>query len=296
MDSMRYVVALGGNAIEDKKSIEKAARAIARLYEDGNEIVVTHGNGPQVGELAITQKESLAILTAQTQAWIGMTIEISIARALKTLNKGNDYSIPEVVLTKTIVDKDDTAFDNPTKPIGKFYTKAQSKDLTRRGFTMKKLINGYRRVVPSPEPREIGQKGVILDLLKSRHIVIACGGGGVPVIKTSGGLKFVEAVIDKDRASALLAEEIHADRFIILTNVDGIYLNFKKKNQKFVSRIDARKLKEYAGLGYFESGSMEPKATACIDFVESTRNAAGIGNINKPEQAISMKRLTLITP
>ena len=293
---MRYVVALGGNAIEDKSSIEAAAKAIARLYQEGNEIVVTHGNGPQVGELAMTQRKSLAILTAQTQAWIGMSIEMSIARALKGQNGSDDYSIPEVVLTKVIVDKSDAAFRNPTKPIGRFYTKSEYERLAKQGFAMKKLIKGYRRVVPSPRPKEIVQKPMILELIRSGHIAIACGGGGIPVIRSKNGLSFADAVIDKDKASALLAKEIKADRFIILTNVDGIYLNFKKRDQKFIGRTTARNLKEYLRLGYFESGSMEPKVSACIDFVDATHNSAGIGNINKPWQAISMKKLTVITP
>lgn len=293
---MRYVIALGGNAIGDKGAIWAAAKAIAKLYKEGNEIVVTHGNGPQVGELAIARHESLAILTAQTQAWVGVIIDENIARALKKLNLDGDYSISEVVLTKTIVDRNDKAFRNPTKPIGKFYAKREAELLAKRGFTMKKLLNGYRRVVPSPEPKSIVQKGMIEELLRSKRLVIACGGGGIPVLKERGGLAFAEAVIDKDKASALLAKEIGADRFIILTNVDGIYLNFKKKNQELVSEMSAKRLKEYLKLGSFEPGSMEPKVSACIDFVESTHNPAGIGNINKAERAVSMKGLTLITP
>jgi carbamate kinase len=293
---MRYVIALGGNAIGDKGAIETASKAIAKLYKEGNEIVVTHGNGPQVGELAITRHESLAVLTAQTQAWIGTILDESVARALKKLGLDSDYSISEVVLTKTIVDKRDRAFRNPTKPIGRFYAKREADLLARRGFAMKKLVNGYRRVVPSPEPRGIVQKSMILELLRSKHVVIACGGGGIPMLRVRGGLAFAEAVIDKDKASALLAKEIGADRFIILTNVDGVYLNFKKKNQELIGRISVKKLKEYRDLGRFESGSMEPKVSACIDFVESTRKPAGIGNINRSERAVSMKGLTIITP
>ena len=266
---MRYVVALGGNAIEDKKAIGIASSSIAKLYLSGNEVIVTHGNGPQVGELAISQKESLAVLTAQTEAWIGITIEQSIAEALRRLRASSDYSIPQVVLTKTIVDKNDPAFKNPTKPIGRFYTRSQSRALERRGFTMKKLINGYRRVVPSPMPKEIVQKGMISALLKEKRIVIACGGGGIPMIRHARGLEFAEAVIDKDRASGLLARQLKADKFLILTNVDGVYLNFKRKDQRFIRKINASGLRGYLKSGKFEEGSIKPKIESCIDFAES---------------------------
>lgn len=293
---MKYVVALGGNAIRDYNSIDAAADTLAALYAKGNEIVVTHGNGPQVGELAEIEKRNLAILTAQTEAWIGMEIGNKIANALKKLNPKYGNSIPTVVLTEVIVNGSAKEMDNPTKPIGRFYTEKEAAELKKRGLTVKKLINGYRRVVPSPTPKEIVQKDVIERLLKDKRIVISCGGGGIPVTSSYGRLEYVDAVIDKDRASALLAKEIGADKFFILTNVDGVYLNFKKRNQEFVKRIKSKKLNDYLKSGQFEEGSMKPKIESCIDFAESTKRSAGIGNMANPNDVLSLKKLTIITP
>jgi carbamate kinase len=293
---MRYVIALGGNAIKDRSSIRASARSIARLYKAGHGIVVTHGNGPQVGELAITQNESLAVLTAQTQAWIGVKIEQSISVALAEVGVKRGYSIPQVVLTKVIVDSRDRAFSNPSKPIGRFYDWRHAKQLSKDGFTVKKLIGGYRRVVPSPIPREIIQKDLIEGLLDGGKIAIACGGGGMPMFRTANGLKFAEAVIDKDMASSLIAREIKADAFLILTNVDGVYLNFKSKNQRFLRQVRAKELKEYLNDGCFEDGSMAPKIRACIDFVEATGKAAGIGSISYPDDVIRDRKLTSVIP
>ncbi len=291
---MRYVIALGGNALVDKRAIGSAAKAIARLYKEGNEIVITHGNGPQVGELAIAEHESLAVLTAQTQAWIGLNIESSIAKALEASGQRNSYAIPEVVLTKTVVSKADSAFRNPTKPIGRFYTKREASRLPKV-FKIRKLINGYRRVVPSPQAKEIVERDLILKLLGAGHIVIACGGGGIPVFRKENRLSFAEAVIDKDNASALLAREISAERFIILTNVDGIYLDFRKKAQRLIGSISSKELQRYFKEGRFESGSMAPKVKACLDFVNSAHRPAAIGNIHKAQNVILGKGTTCIT-
>ena len=257
---------------------------------------MTHGNGPQVGLSTTLHNEVLAVLTAQTQALIGVRIENALANALKRINKRYNYSIPEVVITEVVVDKSDKAFKNPSKPIGKFYTKADARAAARRGFVIKKLIGGYRRVVASPQPKTIVQRGLIQELLKERKIVIACGGGGVPVIKGPKGLRYAEAVLDKDRTSALIAEEVKADMLIMLTNVDGAYLNFKKKNQRLIGSVVVKELRKYLRDGQFEAGSMKPKVEACVDFVSKTKKKAGIGNLNNPEAVISLKKLTLITP
>lgn len=293
---MRYVIAIGGNAIADSSKICNAAKAIARLYSKGDEIVVTHGNGPQVGELADIENLRLPVLTAQTEAWIGMEIRNKIAVALDRITGIQNYSIPTVVLTDVIVENGIKAFTNPTKPIGRFMKKKEADVLSRKGFVMHKLIHGYRRVVPSPMPKEIIQAGLIKKLLQDKRIVIACGGGGIPMRTVSGRLEYADAVIDKDRSSALLAKEINADRFLILTDVDGVYLDFGGKSQRLLRKTSSAELRNYLDAGYFEEGSMKPKVESCIYFVVSTRRNAGIGNISRPEGAISMKRLTVITP
>jgi carbamate kinase len=294
MIHMKYVIALGGNAIGDISSIDKVAKEVVKQYLKGNKIVLTHGNGPQVGELSEEQHRNLSVLTAETQAWIGTVIKDRLNRALSKA-KDNPEDVVEVVLTESIVDAKSKAFSNPTKPIGRFCTHKEAAALALQGFTVKKLIGGYRRVVASPVPKKIVQMEEIKKFLKAGKIVIACGGGGMPVTEEKGKLKYVDAVIDKDRASALLAREIDADRFFILTNVDGVYLNYKKKGQKMIKKVTVSRLKEYLKDGQFEEGSMKPKVESCIDFVESTVKPAVIGNLDKPKNVFSMRKLTLIT-
>lgn len=292
---MKYVIALGGNALGDRSSLRKVAAEVVKQYLKGNRIVLTHGNGPQVGELAQEQHRNLAVLTAETQAWIGTEIKNSINIALSKAKKDPE-DIVEVVITEAEVDRNSKEFDNPTKPIGPFYTAKEAAQGKRHGLVMKKLIGGYRRVVPSPIPKKIIQMEMIKKLLKQGKIVIACGGGGMPVSYTKGKQEYVDAVIDKDRASALLAKEINADKFFILTNVDGVYLNYKKKNQKFLKKVSAKKLKQYLKDGQFEEGSMKPKVESCIDVVESTKRSAGIGSMSNPNHVFSLKKLTVIMP
>ena len=295
MVSMLYVLALGGNAITDQASVDKVAKEAIFQYFKGNRIVITHGNGPQVGELAEEQDQSLSVLTAETQAWIGTVIKERLNAQLTRLRKGPS-GIVEVVLTEVIVDSKDKAFGNPTKPIGRFLSAKQAAIASRQGIAVKKLIGGYRRVVPSPTPKRIVQIRQIGDLLKENRIVIACGGGGMPVSDSSGKLKYLEAVIDKDKASSLLAIGLKADRFFILTNVDGAYLNYKKRGEKLISKASARQVREYLKEGQFEEGSMKPKVESCADFAESTHKSAGIGNLGNPRGVLSLRKLTLITP
>lgn len=293
---MRYLIALGGNALDDNKAMSDAAKAIAKLYVQGNEVVVTHGNGPQVGELAIAERENLAVLTAQTQAWIGLNLESKIADELAKLSVGISYSIPEIVLTKTVVDPTDPAFRNPSKPIGKFYAKSAASKMSRKGIRMKKLINGYRRVVPSPEPKGIIGREIIVKLLRLGHIVIACGGGGIPVFKKNGKLHFADAVIDKDSASSLLSRQIFADRFIILTNVGGVFINFRRKGERMLRAVKVAQISKYLRDGYFEQGSMSPKVKACISFAKSCNKPAVIGSMEDAAAVLSGKSGTTILP
>lgn len=289
----RYVVALGGNALS-AKALKSAGRAIARLYASGSEVVVTHGNGPQVGELAASSSLNLSLLTAQTQAWIGSVIEDGIASQLRRLGRRRSYDLVEVVLTRVAVSPHAAAFSNPTKPIGRFYTKAQADRERSRGITVKKLAGGYRRVVPSPPPRRILEADEIAALLASRKIAIACGGGGIAVAVERGRQRYVNAVIDKDRTSALLAAQIHADALFILTNVDGVYRDYGKPEHRLIERMSAGQAS--AMLKSLEKGSMGPKVESCIRFVRATGKIAGIGNIANPQKVFSLRRLTLITP
>ena len=293
---MRYLIALGGNALDDNRAMSGAARVIARLHAQGNQVVVTHGNGPQVGELAITEHENLAVLTAQTQAWIGLNISSRISSQLRQIGVRASDSIPEIMLTRTLVDRTDPAFRNPTKPIGRFYRSDEAARMARKGMHMKKLINGYRRVVPSPEARDIIGRETIIGLLGSGHIVIACGGGGIPVFDSGCGLRFADAVIDKDSASSLLARQIAADRFIILTNVDGVFINFKRRGERLLRRIKSIELEEYLDAGQFEQGSMAPKVRACLSFVMHRKQSASIGSMDSAAYVVSKRSGTTILP
>ncbi len=293
---MRYLIALGGNALDDNTAMSKAAKVIARLYAKGDQVVVTHGNGPQVGALAIAEHENLAVLTAQTQAWIGLNISSRISNELRRLRIRASDSIPEIMLTRTLVDRMDPAFRNPAKPIGRFYRSSEAARMSRTGMHMKKLINGYRRVVPSPEAKDIIGRSTIIKLLWSGHIVIACGGGGIPVFDSGQGLRFADAVIDKDSASSLLASQISADHFIILTNVDGVFINFKRRGEKLLRRIRTRELEEYLNAGQFEQGSMAPKVRACLSFVMHRKRPASIGSMDSAALVVSGGSGTTITP
>ena len=293
---MRYLIALGGNALDDSKAMAGAARAIAKLHAEGNEIVVTHGNGPQVGELAIAEHENLAVLTAQTQAWIGLNISGKISTELRRLRVRAGDSIPEIMLTRTLVDRTDPAFRNPTKPIGRFYSKSEASRMSGKGMRMKKLINGYRRVVPSPEAKDILGKETIARLLKLNHIVIACGGGGIPVFETGRGLRFADAVIDKDSASSLLARQISADRFIILTNVQGVFINFREKDERLLNSVSSKELEKYLNDGQFEQGSMAPKVRACLSFARHRKRPAAIGRMEDAASVVLGKSGTTIMP
>ncbi len=282
---LRYVIALGGNAL-DGGNIAPAAKMIARLHKAGHEVAVTHGNGPQVGELATIESKSLAVLTAQTEAEIGLMIENSIPGAMEST---------ATVITRSIVDPMDRAFRNPSKPIGKVLSTKEADSLRKKGTSVANTLNGPRRVVPSPIPARVLEASFIAALLKSGYIVICGGGGGVPVSVQGGALRYQDAVIDKDRASAVIAKELKADRLVILTTVDGAYVNYGRKSQRKVKRISSVELGVMLDEGEFEEGSMAPKVEACIDFVDSTGKPAVIGSLAKPEDAIRMSNVTVVT-
>lgn len=289
---MRYVIAIGGNALTSRSTLDKLAAQVAALYAHADEVVVTHGNGPQVGALAMHDKKSLAQLTKETEVEMGAEIRKSIVRAAKRKLKIN----PEIVLTHVIVDKRDREFRNPSKPIGRFYTEEHAKLLMQKGMAMKKLVGGYRRVVPSPRPKSILELHEIERALSSKGVVIAAGGGGIAVTKKGGKLVYMEAVIDKDRTSSLLAIRLRADRLIVLTNISGVFLDFHTKKQKLLKKVGVEELRKYAKLGHFERGSMLPKIQACVQFVRSTGNAAAIGSLEHPKEVIRLQNATVVVP
>ncbi len=288
---MRYVIAVGGNAFRNGKVLNKLSYRIAALKRRGHEIVVTHGNGPQVGNLALHEKKNLAVLTKETQAVMGAAIKKSLIYVDREAGLE-----AKVVCTHVVVDKDDDEFVNPTKPIGEFCSRKEAERLARKGFVMKRLLKGYRRVVPSPMPLRIVELNKIRELLHEGRIAIAVGGGGAAVTSSGHGFKYADAVIDKDLASSLLAVNLKADRLFILTNVDGVYLGYHTRRARLLRRIDASSLRRTAATEHFESGSMMPKVRACIDFVSKTGKRAVIGNLLKADNVFELKGATVIVP
>ena len=289
MNKKIAVVALGGNALlrgnelgtiqQQEKNTYNTCIHLLKLIDEGYEIVITHGNGPQVGNIMLRNEAGyreykipqmpLDICVADSQGGIGYMIERQIKNILREFKIRKNVV---TVITQVIVDKNDPAFLEPSKPVGRFYLKEEAELLSRSGgllFTEDPGKRGWRRVVPSPDPIEIINKKIIRDLVRRGNIVIAAGGGGVPVIRDEKkNLLGVEAVIDKDLASSLLAKEIGAEVFFILTDVPNVYLNFHKPNQKALEKISVTEAEEYFKAGEFSDGSMGPKILAAIQFIK----------------------------
>lgn len=284
-EKKRIVIALGGNALgntlpEQMAAVKITARAIVDLIEDGCQVVVTHGNGPQVGMvnnamLALTREDPgqpntpLSVCVAMSQAYIGYDLQNALREEL--LNR-NITDIPvATMITQVRVDADDPAFDHPSKPIGRFLTKEQAEEMTEKyQYVMREDAGrGYRRVVASPKPQEIVEIGTIRNMVDSGDMVIACGGGGIPVTRQGNHLKGASAVIDKDFASSLLARELDADFLIILTAVEKVAVNFGKPNQRGLDRMTVDQARAYIEEGQFAPGSMLPKVQAAVDFAAS---------------------------
>ncbi|HOJ88821.1 MAG TPA: carbamate kinase [Pseudothermotoga sp.] len=297
------VVAIGGNAVNrpgEKPTAENMLRALTEAMSylvdmlEEYDVVITHGNGPQVGNILIQQEMAKEVIPpfpidvndAQTQGSLGYMIAQTLRNNLVKKNKTREIV---GIITQIVVDKNDKAFGNPTKPVGPFYSKEQAERLAReKGWIMREDAGrGYRRVVPSPKPLEIVEKEVIKMLLKNDVIVIAAGGGEIPVIRENGDLIGVEAVIDKDRASALLAIEIDADTFIILTGVEKVALNYGKVNQKDLDELNVDQADKYLKEGQFPAGSMGPKIESAIDFVRATGRECIITDMAKLREALS---------
>ncbi len=282
--SRTALIAIGGNSLiragekgtvaEQLANARRTASALVQLIGDGYGLVITHGNGPQVGadllrsERAADQVPSLTldVCGASTQGEIGYILAQSVRHELSACGLGTAVAS---IVTQTVVDQNDPAMVHPTKPIGPFYSLAEA-DLRRRTLGWKIVedaARGYRRVVPSPEPVEIVELEVIRDLVREGVLVIACGGGGIPVVRANGGVHGVEAVIDKDRASSLLALQLGVDLFVISTDVDRIYLDYKKTAQRPLDLITATGLEEHYRAGHFPPGNMGPKVESVLRFL-----------------------------
>jgi len=293
----RIVIAIGGNTIDSNYStLHEACNQIAKLSNEGFEVLVTHGNGPQVGNLLLMQenfefKEPLYVLVAMTQAQIGLRIQEMLY--YYSVKKINSY----LITTRVIVDEKDESFKNPTKPIGPLYNENEAKKLIESGYFLKKVTmgnkEGYRRVVASPKPLKIIEIDLIRSLSK-KGIVICCGGGGVPVVTRSGKIEGTDAVIDKDLTSSLLAVETNSDILLIATNVEKVKLNFMKENEIDLDSLSLDEAKKYLEEGHFLEDSMKPKIISCVEFLEKGGKKAIITSTNKIMEAIKGKAGTVI--
>lgn len=294
MTKQKIVVALGGNAILSKDASAKAqqealistSKSLVKLIKEGNEVIVTHGNGPQVGNLLLQQAAAdseknpampLDTCVAMTEGSIGFWLVNALDNELQ--EQGIEKEVAAVV-TQVIVDKNDAAFSNPTKPIGPFLTEEDAKkQMAETGANFKEDAGrGWRKVVPSPKPVGIKEANVIRNLVDSGVVVVSAGGGGVPVIEdpTTKKLKGVEAVIDKDFASQTLSELVDADLFIVLTGVDNVFVNYNQPNQEKLETVTVSQMKQYITENQFAPGSMLPKVEAAIAFVENKPTSKAI--------------------
>ena len=307
----KIVIALGGNALgnnlpEQMVAVKTTAKAIVDLVEDGNEVVVVHGNGPQVGvinnamgEFASEHKEDptpLSVCVAMSQAYIGYDIQNALREEF--LNRGGKVPPVVTVVTQVRVDKDDPAFSNPTKPIGRFMTKEEAEaEAQKRGWNIKEDAGrGYRRVVASPKPKEIVELSAIKAMSDAGELVICCGGGGIPVVSEGKHLAGAAAVIDKDFAAALLAESLEADMLIILTAVEKVAIRYGKPDQEWLTDLSVEEAQKYADQGEFAPGSMLPKVQAAIQFASAKKgNEAMITLLEKAREALQGKTGTKIT-
>ena len=307
----KIVIALGGNALgnnlpEQMVAVKTTAKAIVDLVEDGNEVVVVHGNGPQVGvinnamgEFASEHNEDptpLSVCVAMSQAYIGYDIQNALREEF--LNRGGKVPPVVTVVTQVRVDKDDPAFQNPTKPIGRFMTKEEAEaEAQKRGWNIKEDAGrGYRRVVASPKPKEIVELSAIKAMSDAGELVICCGGGGVPVVSEGKHLAGAAAVIDKDFAAALLAESLEADMLIILTAVEKVAIRYGKPDQEWLTDLSVEEAQKYVDQGEFAPGSMLPKVQAAIQFASAKKgNEAMITLLEKAREALQGKTGTKIT-
>ncbi|HFP6540658.1 TPA: carbamate kinase [Enterococcus faecalis] len=306
----RVVVALGGNALgnnltEQMTAVKQTSKAIADLIEAGYEVILSHGNGPQVGMIQLAMEEfsfnnpqypvvPLSMCVAMSQSYIGYDLENALQEELRQRNISKAVT---TVVTQVVVDENDPAFKKPTKPIGRFMTKEEAEQLVKEKNiqVMEDAGRGYRQVVASPKPKNIVELLTIQTLVDAGQTVIAGGGGGIPVIQEGNRLKGVNAVIDKDFCSERLAEQVDADLLVILTAVEKVCINFGKENQEALGNVSTEKMKQYAQEGQFVPGSMLPKVEAAIKFAESKPGRKTlITLLEKAKEGLSGKTGTLI--
>ena len=306
--SSEIVLALGGNALgetlaEQMAAVKVTSRAIVDLLAHGHRVVVTHGNGPQVGMIhlafeaaAATQTHSphlpMSVCVALSQGYIGYDLQNALREEL--LDRGMEVPVATLI-TQVIVDEHDPAFQHPTKPIGSHFSAEEAAPMIRNGYVMREDERGFRRVVASPRPLDIVEKDSVLALMKAGHLVIAAGGGGIPVYRQGRHLKGAPAVVDKDLASAKLAELIDADMLIMLTTVERVAIHYGSPQQRWLDRLSVAEARRYLREGHFGEGSMQPKVEAAVEFAESKPGRrALITLLTKAKEGIDGRTGTLI--
>lgn len=309
----KIVVALGGNAIlqagqkgtaeEQLANVQLAAEQIAQLILIGHQVVLTHGNGPQVGNILLQNAAAsptipampLDVCGAETQGFIGYLLQQSLSNILR---KHGRMRPVVTVVSQVVVDPEDPAFSAPSKPIGPFYSAAQATEMMAKeklAMQEDRARGGWRRIVPSPAPLRIWERDAILKLIASGATVIAAGGGGIPVVETADGLRGVEAVIDKDLAGQRLAVDIGADILLILTDVEAVALDWGLPTQRFLSQVSLKEAEEYQSAGHFQAGSMGPKVAAACNFLAAGGEMAIITSLESANLALEGKRGTRFT-
>lgn len=307
----KVIIALGGNALIKKNqkgtiyeqfaNTRIISKSIIKLIKEGYQLVITHGNGPQVGSILLQNNAAreklppmpLGICVAESEGLIGYMIQQCL---YNELNKEKINKNVVTLITQVLVNKNDSSFLNPIKPIGPLFSDSEAKELVQDGYKVKKILKGWKIVVPSPDPKKIIEGEIIKNLLDDGVIVIAAGGGGMPVIENkSMNLDGVEAVVDKDLASECLAEAVDADILMILTNVDKVYINYNKHNQKGIDKINLSDIKKYYNKGHFPDGSMGPKILAAIRFLEYGGKKVIISNVDLAWESIIQNKGTHIT-
>jgi carbamate kinase len=307
---MRYdcertvLVALGGNAIlkykeegtaeEQIRNVRTTCEVLARLIKDGYHIAITHGNGPQVGDILLRNEMAKGVLPpmpldfcgAESQGMIGYMLQQGLMNELRLIGAEKPVI---TILTQTLVDGDDPAFSRPTKPIGPFYSAAEAAKLRdEKGWTVEDIPGkGFRRLVASPMPKSIVEGGSIKDVFENGYVVIACGGGGIPVIEKDGQIAGVEAVVDKDHSAALLADLIGACSMLILTDVDAAYLDYGTERQRAITEMTSSQAAEWLAQGQFGPGSMGPKVESAIGFLNLGGKKAIITSMDRAADALT---------
>ncbi len=302
----KIVIALGGNALgetpsKQKEIVASVAKQIVPIISKGYQVILSHGNGPQVGLINLAFFEGnkhndkvyempFSECGAMSEGYIGYHLQNALQNELN--KQGINKSVVSVI-SEVEVDKNDEAFKNPTKPIGGFYSKEET--LKLEGNFKEDSGRGYRKVVASPKPIKVLQQDAISNLINNGFIVISCGGGGIPVINNNGKYEGIDAVIDKDFAAAKLANDIEADILLILTAVNEVKINFNKENEKAIFKASVQEMIQYNKQGHFASGSMKPKVEACINFVNKANRLAIITSIEKANDALDGVAGTIIS-